>query len=436
MCSLPRYISIIFLIFFCHCSNSQLGLTNEFEQGSTVQPTTSAQQESVTETVEAPVNFTITSPLLGRLLFRWETSLQTENITYTLYIWYLDKSNPVIDLTMEDNMFQSTLALHRGIIAKVKTVLRGSNGEVAESNWTQSVFPAPPGEKGTFAVNLECVIYNITYLNCTWKSGKSAPKGTQYFLYYRQEKHTEACNSYTRSETGNIRCHTKLSLHSARKISVCVNGSSTQTTILPYYASFTPLYIEKIVSPQIINISAENQYLLIKWTTPKTRFKKRSRCFDYQVKIITLSDNSYSVINISQQKYLKYPFESPTDLLLKIRAKINIYCTTNKYWSDWNEEIYRECPKGSVPTGEIKLYLVLTFIAVLSILSVGWIISKRKILQVKLFPPIPDPTAKIKVILDFCKENAKEQTILKNKMSGMNSYKQQSWTLVQERPAE
>ncbi|NXM93770.1 CSF2R factor, partial [Sylvia borin] len=46
----------------------------------------------------------------------------------------------------------------------------------------------PAGMNGTDIENFVCVIFNVSFMNCTWHVGRTATEDTQYYLYWRPSK--------------------------------------------------------------------------------------------------------------------------------------------------------------------------------------------------------------------------------------------------------
>ncbi|NXX70302.1 CSF2R factor, partial [Spizella passerina] len=60
------------------------------------------------------------------------------------------------------------------------------------------------GMNGTAISNFACVIFNVSFMNCTWHVGRTATEDTQYFLYWtplKNENITE-CQNYIKDTHG------------------------------------------------------------------------------------------------------------------------------------------------------------------------------------------------------------------------------------------
>ncbi|RMC06719.1 hypothetical protein DUI87_16163 [Hirundo rustica rustica] len=60
------------------------------------------------------------------------------------------------------------------------------------------------GMNGTAIENFVCVIFNVSFMNCTWHVGRTATEDTQYFLYWRPSKKEDVteCQNYIKDNCG------------------------------------------------------------------------------------------------------------------------------------------------------------------------------------------------------------------------------------------
>lgn len=56
------------------------------------------------------------------------------------------------------------------------------------AQWTWYSLSVFAGMNGTAVENFVCVIFNVSFMNCTWHVGRTATEDTQYFLYWRPSK--------------------------------------------------------------------------------------------------------------------------------------------------------------------------------------------------------------------------------------------------------
>lgn len=52
------------------------------------------------------------------------------------------------------------------------------------AEWTWGILSVLAGMNETAISNFTCVIFNVSFMNCTWHVGRTATEDTQYFLYW------------------------------------------------------------------------------------------------------------------------------------------------------------------------------------------------------------------------------------------------------------
>ncbi|KFP89451.1 Granulocyte-macrophage colony-stimulating factor receptor subunit alpha, partial [Apaloderma vittatum] len=150
--------------------------------------------------------------------------------------------------------------------------------------------PVFVGMNGSAIVNFSCVIYNISFMNCTWQAGKNAPGDTQYFLYWqnsRDDKEME-CELYLKDENGrNTGCRFQNVTINSEKAYFLVNGSS-KDSLIQFHDEYIQLYkIEKLMSPTNITVTFDeikNNYI-IQWQRPQISHSNIDKCFKYEIHI-------------------------------------------------------------------------------------------------------------------------------------------------------
>ncbi|NXG54051.1 CSF2R factor, partial [Psilopogon haemacephalus] len=94
--------------------------------------------------------------------------------------------------------------------------------------------PVFAGMNGSAIENFSCVIYNISFMNCTWQAGRGAPEDTQYFLYWKNLRDDDVmeCELYIQDENGrNTGCRFHNVSIETEKAYFMVNGSSKDSLI-------------------------------------------------------------------------------------------------------------------------------------------------------------------------------------------------------------
>ncbi|KAM6316926.1 interleukin-5 receptor subunit alpha-like [Aegotheles albertisi] len=280
------------------------------------------------------------------------------------------------------------LDLHSGFSAKVKTQLFAKETEdvIKESGWTEFTYKAPP----VYIQNLSCIIYNISFFNCTWHIKAEAPEDIQIFFSFRHVGKDFECQQYIKTaRRKNIGCHMKeIYFQPSRKINlnITVRHNSKRQS---YYKDFIPQTIEKLNPPINVSVSLENRSIKIHWKPPPTIGSAHKKCFLYQVKI-----TDCKIVDVTAEKY-EYPFHKPVNkCAARVRVKKEI-CIRNKIWSEWSEPVFIHDEK----TVDVML-LSLTLLFLLIFLGGLLICACRRYRCLEVITmPVPHPSDKIKTWL-------------------------------------
>ncbi|NWV80559.1 CSF2R factor, partial [Dasyornis broadbenti] len=146
------------------------------------------------------------------------------------------------------------------------------------------------GMNGTAIENFVCVIFNVSFMNCTWHVGRTATEDTQYFLYWRpseQEDSTE-CQNYIKDNCGrHTGCRFQNVTMENKVAYFLVNGSRSGQNIQSYEKRILLYQIEKLTPPLnvTVNCNEASHRCSISWQPPRTSHVKRNSCFKYEIVI-------------------------------------------------------------------------------------------------------------------------------------------------------
>ncbi|NXE54808.1 CSF2R factor, partial [Casuarius casuarius] len=146
------------------------------------------------------------------------------------------------------------------------------------------------GMNGTAIENFICVIYNVSFMNCTWHVGRTVPADTQYFLYWKSSRTEDfrGCQNYIKDNCGR---HTGCRFQNVtieNKIAhFLVNASRSGQTIESYKKKIALYKIEKLTPPLnvTVNCTGVSNGCEIQWQPPCTSHVKRDACFKYEIVI-------------------------------------------------------------------------------------------------------------------------------------------------------
>ncbi|NXQ80750.1 CSF2R factor, partial [Nyctibius grandis] len=149
---------------------------------------------------------------------------------------------------------------------------------------------------GTAIENFVCVIFNVSFMNCTWHVGRTASGDTQYFLYWKTSKKEDftGCQSYIKDNYGrHTGCRFQNITIENKRAYFLVNGSrsgqnihSKEKCLLTNCIS-NYIIVEKLTPPLnvTVNCTEASHGCEIQWQPPRTSHVKRHGCFKYEIVI-------------------------------------------------------------------------------------------------------------------------------------------------------
>ncbi|KAM9171013.1 granulocyte-macrophage colony-stimulating factor receptor subunit alpha-like isoform 2-T4 [Pangshura tecta] len=265
----------------------------------------------------------------------------------------------------------------------------------------------PQGMNGTSVENFSCVIYNISFMNCTWKAGRNAPEDAQYFLFwqYSKEEQEQECPHYIRDALGrHIACSFQDVKDIKKRVYFLVNGSSNESEI-QFYDEYIMLYkIEKLTPPLniTVNCSEDRAECIVRWKWPQLSHLEGNEdsCFEYQI------DIRNKKTKVTEPSYKFEDYNVRKEYTLQIRAKGDM-CLVSDNWGEWSEPI----EFGNRDDADLTYKTVLLLIALGTILValVIFFLCKRYCSLKKMFSPVPQPKNKFGEIFQISDKNIQSE---------------------------
>ncbi|XP_019384947.1 PREDICTED: granulocyte-macrophage colony-stimulating factor receptor subunit alpha-like isoform X3 [Crocodylus porosus] len=339
------------------------------------------------ETTSPITNLTVN---LKGLELTWDSSL---NITK--YQCTMKTKNSFVEKEEDKkNCIFSGRPIHEGAIFRVE----GNYDMVSYSSECTFI---PEGLSGTSVENFTCMIYNVSFMNCTWTPGRNASEDTQYFLYQFSNKDEMECQHYIKDAHGrHTGCRFQdVMIEDTNPVYFLVNGSSKKSKI-QFYDEYIKLHeIEFLTAPTniTVNCTEEPPLCIVEWEPPRTSKKNRNHCFRYNIDIQSKpamadpaerSDDPLIIVN--ENTYRFEHFNVKKKHFLKIRAR-GYNCHISENWGEWSE---------TTEFGNDEEYMSLTIIVLIFILGTVTVallvllFSKRYCNMRIFFPPIPQPKNK------------------------------------------
>ncbi|PKU46656.1 hypothetical protein llap_3044 [Limosa lapponica baueri] len=143
---------------------------------------------------------------------------------------------------------------------------------------------------GTAIENFVCVIFNVSFMNCTWHAGRTASGDTQYFLYWKTSKKEDftGCQNYIKDNYGrHTGCRFQNVTIENKRAYFLVNGSRSGQNIQSYKKMILLYRIEKLTSPLNVTVNCRevSHSCEIRWQPPRTSHVKIHACFKYEIVI-------------------------------------------------------------------------------------------------------------------------------------------------------
>ncbi|XP_067997424.1 granulocyte-macrophage colony-stimulating factor receptor subunit alpha-like isoform X2 [Melanerpes formicivorus] len=272
-----------------------------------------------------------------RMELSWESSKNFSKYKCTIRDRDMETVEKEVNSTLCMFPVEQYVPLHKGVLFII---------ELPNTNISKKCTFIPGGKNGSAIENFSCVIYNISFMNCTWQAGREAPADTQYFLYWQNSRDVDVteCELYIKGEHGrNTGCIFKNVSIEIDKAYFLVNGSS-KDSLIQFYDEYLQLYTIEILTPPLnvaVNCTRESAGCIVTWQPPLTSHVENTKCFQYEIYIqnkdkpkekkdppIRVRNNIYEFQNYNEKK--KY--------ILKIRAR-GKNCLVSSKWGEWSEPI-------------------------------------------------------------------------------------------------
>ncbi|XP_048882638.1 granulocyte-macrophage colony-stimulating factor receptor subunit alpha-like [Brienomyrus brachyistius] len=297
------------------------------------------------------------------------------------------------DVDYDDEFFEVNLFLRNqsGYMTKANS---SRLPQVEYENFTKSNYLE--GIEGLPLKNLSCIVYNHHHLQCSWAALKLPADAHCHphchphcTLTVRQPDLSTTNWNCPTGTNGNVVACQAIINYEALHMNLQINVSLPDVWYL-HSQDYDVKNIEKLNPPQNISMSAVSKHIVIRWDTPSSI---GDHCFTYQLKI----NNNSEVINVTAQRDYTIAGADPTRRYsVQMRVTKTGICRINHIWSDWSDVLVMNPINPSVIS--LVIIVIITFCIPMLVLSVLLLIKLR--ICEKLFPPVPGPSRKIKILLE------------------------------------
>ncbi|XP_041051785.1 interleukin-13 receptor subunit alpha-2-like isoform X1 [Carcharodon carcharias] len=232
------------------------------------------------------------------------------------------------------------------------------------------------GEPSTQSNDVNCIVYNEEFMECTWSHSEGKPNYTLYHWY--SSTPVKECGNYIQQNGYNIGCNfSQNEITQFQEFFVYKNGSSDSGNALPQTQSFQLQNQVKLNPPGdlALNISNNNE-LILSWDVPG----KLLKCQMYEIRHRSKNDKKWQVYGINlQARYVLSSIDPEKLYTFQVRSKINEYCATTDLWSEWSPPVQwgrNDTKKAQRKWYRLVLFSMMPFLGLL-ILLVCQIKNKR-----------------------------------------------------------
>ncbi|XP_041081151.1 interleukin-5 receptor subunit alpha-like isoform X2 [Polyodon spathula] len=237
--------------------------------------------------------------------------------------------------------------------------------------------------------NVNCIIYNISTLNCTWDTNKEVPDDSQFIVHFKQDERAAVCYLYIqKTQKEDLKCNfqqLEIEYSEMKKINISVNGSSKDYKMNTYSELFDPFSIEKLNPPVNVRLSLSVNNITLTWEQPPTKYNFPKHCFIYEI-MDSNGASSQKMFKGNENISVTFQRADTSTTAFHVRVSGRLLCRNPGIWSDWSVVYLKEQHPIPQYVGPVVASVVITLI-----LMISFFLCKRFQIEDILFPPIPDP---------------------------------------------
>ncbi|XP_062039785.1 cytokine receptor common subunit gamma [Lepus europaeus] len=225
-----------------------------------------------------------------------------------------------------------------GVGLNQRTLTPSENEDTTDSFLT-SLSPGSLSVSTLPLPEVQCFVYNVEYMNCTWNSS-SEPQPTNLTLHYRYENSDnykfQECGYYIFSEEITSGCwlpKEEISLYQTFVVQL-------QDPREPRRQTTRKLKLQNLVIPwapenlTLLNLS-ESQ-LELSWTN-----KYLNHCLEHLVQYRSNWDRSWTEQPVHHRQSFSLPSVDGQKLYtFRVRSRFNPLCGSAQHWSEWSHPIH------------------------------------------------------------------------------------------------
>ncbi|NXA70605.1 IL2RG protein, partial [Mohoua ochrocephala] len=243
---------------------------------------------------------------------------------------------------------------------------------------------------------VECVFFNEEYMTCMWGSRETLTVNYSLYYWYKNMSDKVECKHYLQDQSVRVGCHFKQNeVIQFQPFHVLINASVGGETL---EITSKRMLLQDLVKPEApVNLTIRNMsnnQLQLTWATPYPKAK----CLEHAVKYKSNKDTSWTELSVNADVFSLPSVDYEKYYTFYVRSKINKYCGSTRFWSEWSVPVFWGSNSTSKGTVEEQLHwfgihtVLVPFASCLLLLVLVILLVRMERVWVILMPRIPNPS--------------------------------------------
>ncbi|XP_067853309.1 cytokine receptor common subunit gamma-like isoform X2 [Heptranchias perlo] len=281
--------------------------------------------------------------------------------------------------------------------------------------------------------DVNCIVYNEEFMECTWSHSEGKPNYTLYHWYY--SKPGKECGNYIQQDGYNVGCNFSYNeVSQFQDFHVYINGSTESGNLTSHVQTFQ---LQNQVKPNppgnlAVNVTTKNE-LFLSWDAPM----KLSRCLMYGVRYRSNKDTEWQKATVNVQMFNLASVDPEKLYTFQVQSKINDYCGTTNLWSEWSLHVQWGRNETQIENSKEGLHTIITVISLLGLIVLVFTLMRSERLKVIIIPKIPNPGRSFDPLFDNHNGNFQDWLgVPKDTLEGFKSIYHENVCIVSESPSD
>ncbi|NXO43605.1 IL2RG protein, partial [Locustella ochotensis] len=257
--------------------------------------------------------------------------------------------------------------------------------------------PGPDAADTHSHPGVDCVLFNEEYMTCMWGSREMPTVNYSLFYWYKNTSDKEVeCKHYLQDQGVRVGCHFKRNeLIQFQPFHVLINASVGGKTLeIPSKRMFLQDLVKPAAPVNLTIHNMSNNQLQLTWASPYPKEK----CLEHAVKYKSNKDTSWTELTVNGDVFSLPSVDYEKSYTFYVRSKINKYCGSTQFWSEWSIPVIWGSNSTSKSTGEEWLHwfgirtVLVPIASCLLLLVLVVLLVRMERVWVILMPRIPNPS--------------------------------------------